>query len=120
MYYGCMCFVPCTKIKSSQVIKSNHFIIHLKHPLTLPLPINFTIENISNATVSSLADLLALMFAREKISSKCAFGSKFKSQFILLFSLFLLLFMSFTVLFDTIYGSHCTMLTIFNFFLQYF
>ena len=50
--YGWMCFVPWAKIKSSQVIKSNHFIIYLNYPLTLPLPINFTIENISIATVS--------------------------------------------------------------------
>ena len=32
----------------------------------------------------------------------------------------LLLFMGFTVLFGTIYGSHCTILVIFYIYLQYF
>ena len=46
-----------------------------------------------------------------------AFGSKLKTQFILLFSLFLLLFISHTVLFDIIYGSHYTISI--NFFFTY-
>ena len=90
-----MYFVPCAKIKSSQVIKSNHFIIYLNHPLTLRLPINFTIENISNATISSLADLLALLFVREEISSNfkrhliLLFISKFKSYYLVYFYYYL-------------------------------
>ena len=103
-----LCFVPCAKIKSSQVIKSNSF-HYLSQPLNdFTITHQFYIENIYNATISSLADLLALLFAREEISSKCAFGSKFKSQLILLFSLFLLLFTGLIVFFDTIHGSHYT------------
>ena len=39
---------------------------------------------------------------------KGAFGTKLKSQFILLFGLFLLLYMSLTARFGTIHESHCT------------
>ena len=42
------------------------------------------------------------------------------SLFPLLFSLFLVLFISFTVLFGTIYRSHCTISINFYFYLQYF
>ena len=83
-----MCFVPYAKIKSSQVIKSNSF-HYLSQPLNdFAITHQFYIENIYNATVSSLVDLLALLFVREEISSECEFGSKFKSQLILLFILF--------------------------------
>ena len=51
---------------------------------------------------------------------KCVFGSKLKSQLILLFSLFLLLFMGLIALFDTIYESHCTISVNFYLYLQYF
>ena len=105
------CFVPCAKIKSSQVIKSNSFHYLSQPPTDFTITHQFFIENIYNAIVSSLADLLALLFAREEISSTCAFGSKFKSQLILLFSLFLLLFMGLTAFFSTIHRSHCTIST---------
>ena len=55
-----------------------------------------------------------------QIGPKCAFGSKLKSQFILLFNLFLLLFMNHTVLFGTIYGSHYIISINFYLYLQYF
>ena len=74
--------------------------------------------NIYNATVSSLA--CSLLFAREEISSKCAFDSKFKSQLILLFNLFLLLFISPIALFGTIHRSQYTISTNFSLYLQYF
>ena len=48
------------------------------------------------------------------------FGFNLNSQLILLFSSFLLLFMDSTELFDTIHGSHCTILTNFHLYLQYF
>ena len=114
------CFVPCAKIKSSQVIKSNSFHYLSQPPTDFTITHQFFIENIYNAIVSSLADLLALLFAREEISSTCAFGSKFKSQLILLFSLFLLLFMGLIALFGTIYGSHYTISANFSLYLQYF
>ena len=52
--------------------------------------------------------------------TKCAFDSKLKSQFILLFNLFLLLFIGPIVLFGTIYESHCTISANFYLYLQYF
>ena len=52
--------------------------------------------------------------------SICAFGSKLKSQLILLFSLFLLLFMDPTALFGTIYGFYYTISTDFYLYLLYF
>ena len=55
-----------------------------------------------------------------QIDPKCAFGSKLKSQLILLFSLFLLLFMDHIALFGTIYGSHCFISANFYLYLQYF
>ena len=58
--------------------------------------------------------------SRSQTNPKCAFGSKLKNQFILLFSLFLLLFMDLTALFGIIHGSHCTISAIFYFYLQYF
>ena len=48
------------------------------------------------------------------------FGMDEICQLILLFSLFLLLFMGSTTLFGTIHRSHCTILTNFYFYLQYF
>ena len=48
---------------------------------------------------------------KKKIGFKCVFGKNYFCQLILLFSLFLLLFMSSSILFDTIYGSHCTIST---------
>ena len=51
---------------------------------------------------------------------QCMFGSKLKSQFILLFSLFLLLFMGPTAFFGIIHGSHCVISTNFYLCLQYF
>ena len=53
-------------------------------------------------------------------SIQCAFGMDYFCQLILLLSLFLLLFMSLTAPFDIIYGSHCTILVNFYFYLQYF
>ena len=120
MYYGWICFVLCAKIKSSQVIKSNSFHYLSQPPTDFIITHQFFIENIYNAIVSSLADLLALLFAREEISSTCAFGSKFKSQLILLFSLFLQLFMGLIALFGTIYESHYTISANFSLYLQYF
>ena len=79
--------------------KSNSFHYLSQQPIDFTITHQFYIENIYNSVVCSLADLLALLFAREEISSKCAFGSKFKIQFILLFSLFLLLFIGFIALF---------------------
>ena len=52
--------------------------------------------------------------------SKCAFDSKLKSQFILLFILFLLLFIGLTALFDTIHKFHYTISANFYIYLQYF
>ena len=52
--------------------------------------------------------------------SICAFGSKLKSQLILLFSLFLLLFMDPTALFGTIHGFYYTISTDFYLYLLYF
>ena len=56
----------------------------------------------------------------------CAFGSKLKSQlillfglFLLLFNLFLLLFMDLTALFGTIYGFYYTISTDFYLYLLY-
>ena len=120
MHYGWMCFLSCAKIKSSQVIKSNSF-RYPSQPLNdFTITHQFYIENIYNATVSSLADLLALLFAREEISSMCAFGSKFKRQLILLFSLFLLLFVGPITPFGTIHGSHHTISANFLLYVQYF
>ena len=51
-----------------------------------------------------------------QIDPKHPFGSKLKSQLILLFSLFLQLFMGLIAHFDTIYGSHCT-ISLFTLFL---
>ena len=48
------------------------------------------------------------------------FRNRLKIKIILLFNLFLLLFMTSTALFDTIYGSHCTISTNFYLYLQYF
>ena len=48
------------------------------------------------------------------------FGKNYFCQLILLFSLFLLLFMSPIALFDTIYGSHCTISANFYLYLLYF
>ena len=92
MHYGWMYFVSCAKIKSSQVIKSNSFHYLSQQPIDFTITHQFYIENIYNSAVCSLADLLALLFAREEISSKCAFGSKFKIQFI----------------FTTIHRFHCS------------
>ena len=55
-----------------------------------------------------------------KIDIKVCVWQKLKNQLILLFSLFLLLFISSIALFDTIHGSHCTILANFYFYLQYF
>ena len=52
--------------------------------------------------------------------AKYPFGMDYFCQIILLFSLFLLLFMGPTALFDTIYGSYCTISTKFYLYLQYF
>ena len=93
--------MPCAKIKSSQVIKSNSFHYLSQPPTAITITHQFYIENIYNATISSLASLLALLFTREEISFKCAFGSKFISQLILLFNLFLLLFIGLIALFGT-------------------
>ena len=67
MYYGWICFVLCAKIKSSQVIKSNSFHYLSQPPTDFTITNQFYIENIYNAIVSSLADLLALLFAREEM-----------------------------------------------------
>ena len=96
------CALCQNKIKSSD--KVQFISLSIQPPTDFTITHQFFIENIYNAIVSSLADLLALLFAREEISSTCAFGSKFKSQLILLFSLFLLLFMGLIALFGTIYG----------------
>ena len=66
-----------------------------------------------------------LLFAREGVFETfsyksliyCGFGSKLKSQFILLFYLFLLLFMDSTALFGTFHGFYCTISTNFYFYL---
>ena len=50
----------------------------------------------------------------------CVFGSKLKSQLILLFILFLQLFMRSIVLFGTIHGSYYTISTNFYLYLLYF
>ena len=50
----------------------------------------------------------------------CAFGSKLKGQFILLFSLFLLLFMNPIALFGTIHEFYYTILADFYLYLLYF
>ena len=50
----------------------------------------------------------------------CVFGSKLKSQLVLLFSLFLLLFMNYTVLFDTIHRFYCIISADFYLYLLYF
>ena len=55
-----------------------------------------------------------------KISRISVFGSKLKSQFILLFSLFLLLFISSIAFFGTIYRSRYTISANFYLYLQYF
>ena len=47
---------------------------------------------------------LFVQLSSQKEEVKCEFGSKLKSQLILLFNLFLLLFMNLTVFFGTIYG----------------
>ena len=47
------------------------------------------------------------------------FGSKLKSQLILLFRLFLLLFTDFTTFFGIIYGFQCTISANFYLYLQY-
>ena len=112
--------MPCAKIKLSQVIKFNSFHYLSQPPTDFTITHQFFIENIYNAIVSSLADLLALLFTREEISSTCAFGSKIKSQLILLFSLFLLLFMGLIALFGTIYGSHYTISANSSLYLRYF
>ena len=70
-----MCFVPFAKTKSSQVIKFNSFHYLSQPPTDLTITHQFYIKNIYNATVSSRVDLLALLFVREEISSKCVFGS---------------------------------------------
>ena len=115
-----MFFVPCAKIKSSQVINSNSF-HYPSQPLNdFTITHQFYIENIYNATISSLADLLALLFAREEISSKCAFDSKFKRQLILLSSLFLLLFVNPIAYFATIHESYYTISVNFPLYVHYF
>ena len=50
----------------------------------------------------------------------CSFGSKLKSQLILLFSLFFLMFMDPTVLFYTIHKSYYTISINFYIYLPYF
>ena len=60
-----------------------------------------------------------LVYCRES-DNKCPFGKNYFWQLILLFNLFLLLFISPTAIFDTIYGSHCTISINFYFYLQYF
>ena len=60
---------------------------------------------------------LKFVFSSIQTYTKCAFGSKLKSQLILLFNLFLLLFMGSTVLFSTIYESYFTISTNFYIFL---
>ena len=109
-----MCFVPFAKIKSSQVIKFNSFHYLSQPPTNFTITHQFYIENIYNATVSSHANLLALLFAREEISSKCAFGSKFESQ--LIFTTIHRFYCTFGI----IYGSHCTISVNFSLYLQYF
>ena len=52
--------------------------------------------------------------------AKYSFGMDYFCQFLLLFSLFLLLFMGLTALFGIIHGSHCTILTNFYLYLNYF
>jgi len=59
-------------------------------------------------------------FILSLVCIKYAFGMDEICQFILLFSLFLLLFMSLIVLFSTIYESHCTILSNFYLYIQYF
>ena len=54
-----------------------------------------------------------------QIDPKCVFGSKLKSQLILLFSLFLLL-LDHIALFGIIYGSHYFISANFYLYLQYF
>ena len=102
------------------MIKSNSFHYLSQQPIDFTITHQFYIENICNATVSSLADLLVLLFVREEISSKCAFDSKFKIQSILLFGLFLLLFVGPIALFSIIHESHYIILANFSLYLQYF
>ena len=65
-------------------------------------------------------DWIKITFTGVINTSKCSFGKDYFCHFILLFSLCLLLFMDFTVIFDTIYRSHCTILIKFYFYLSYF
>ena len=66
--------VPCALSQNKIVIKSNSFHYLSQPPTDFTITHQFYIENIYNATVSSLTDLLALLFAREEISSKCVLG----------------------------------------------
>ena len=59
--------VPCALSQNKIVIKSNSFHYLSQPPTDFTITHQFYIENIYNAIVSSLADLLALLFAREEM-----------------------------------------------------
>ena len=63
-----MCFVPCAKIKSSDKSNPSHYLS--QPPTDFIITQQCYVDNIYNATVSSLADVLALLFVRKEISSK--------------------------------------------------